>query len=95
MEYIWRIVRQRQEEYGSRIYIIEDASHALGSSYKGCRVGSCKYSDMAVMSFHPVKHITTGEGGAVFTNDEELFRICVVAEGHRPPQVVSQPQRFQ
>jgi perosamine synthetase len=62
--------------------IIEDASHALGSSWQDRegtwhRVGSCSHSDLTVFSFHPVKHITTGEGGAVLTNDEELYhRLC-------------------
>ena len=56
------------------IYIIEDAAHALGASYSsGEKVGSCKYSDMTVFSFHPVKSITTGEGGMITTNNEELY----------------------
>lgn len=60
-----------------KIYIIEDAAHAIGSDYKDSKVGSCKYSDMTVFSFHPVKTITTCEGGAVTTNDEELYkRLC-------------------
>lgn len=74
MESIQHIIQQKEDHYSHKIYIIEDASHALGSSYKGHKVGSCVYSDMTVMSFHPVKHITTGEGGVVLTNDEELFR---------------------
>ena len=50
--------------------VIEDASHALGASHAdGSRVGACTQSDMTVLSFHPVKHITTGEGGAVATAD--------------------------
>ena len=52
--------------------IIEDASHALGSKYYNYNVGSCRYSDLAVFSFHPVKIITTGEGGAATTNDSKL-----------------------
>ena len=59
----------------SKIYkfkIIEDASHALGGEYKNFKIGSCKYSDMAVFSFHPVKPITTGEGGAVLTNKKKI-----------------------
>ena len=55
-------------------YVIEDAAHALGGEYADCRVGSCEYSDLAVFSFHPVKHMTTGEGGAITTNDEELYK---------------------
>lgn len=58
-----------------RTVIIEDAAHALGSSYSdGTRVGSCSSSDMTIFSFHPVKTITTGEGGAVTTNDEGLYK---------------------
>lgn len=54
--------------------VIEDASHAIGSSYypNGPKVGSCEWSAMTVFSFHPAKTITTGEGGMVTTNDEEL-----------------------
>ena len=55
------------------IKVVEDACHALGASFDGAPVGSCQYSDMTVFSFHPVKHITTGEGGAVTVNDEELY----------------------
>ena len=54
------------------IRIIEDASHAVGASYLGEPVGSCKYSDIAVFSFHPVKIITTGEGGMALTNDTKI-----------------------
>lgn len=55
--------------------IIEDAAHALGSCYEdGTKVGSCNKSHMTIFSFHPVKQITTGEGGMVMTNDEDLFR---------------------
>jgi len=54
--------------------VIEDACHALGGSYKGSKIGACTYSDMAVFSFHPVKSITTGEGGVVVTNDGGLYQ---------------------
>lgn len=54
------------------IRIVEDASHAVGASYLGDPVGCCKYSDIAVFSFHPVKIITTGEGGMALTNDPVL-----------------------
>lgn len=59
----------------SKIYgfkIIEDASHAIGGSYLKSKVGSCKYSDITVFSFHPVKIITSGEGGMALTNDKNL-----------------------
>lgn len=74
METIREIVKRAEERYGHKIYIIEDACHAIGSRYKETKVGSCVYSDMAILSFHPVKHITTGEGGAVLTNAKELQR---------------------
>ncbi|ARU57175.1 UDP-4-keto-6-deoxy-N-acetylglucosamine 4-aminotransferase [Oleiphilus messinensis] len=56
------------------VMLIEDASHALGGRYDGNRVGSCDYSDMCVFSFHPVKPITSGEGGMLVTNDEHIAR---------------------
>lgn len=57
------------------VVVIEDAAHAIGSSYKdGQKVGCCAWSQMTVFSFHPAKTITTGEGGAVTTNDEHLFQ---------------------
>lgn len=65
------------------IYIIEDAAHAIGSKYAdGSRVGNCKYSDMTTFSFHPVKTITTGEGGAITTNNEELYKKLLVLRSH-------------
>ncbi|WP_408955674.1 UDP-4-amino-4,6-dideoxy-N-acetyl-beta-L-altrosamine transaminase [Natroniella sp. ANB-PHB2] len=54
------------------LMVIEDAAHALGATYKGQKIG--RLSDMSIFSFHPVKHITTGEGGMVTTNSEELYR---------------------
>ncbi|WP_151448104.1 UDP-4-amino-4,6-dideoxy-N-acetyl-beta-L-altrosamine transaminase [Lacisediminimonas profundi] len=57
-------------QYGFRI--IEDASHAIGGSYKGEPIGNCRFSDIAIFSFHPVKIVTTGEGGMAVTNDHEL-----------------------
>ena len=55
------------------LLIIEDAAHALGAEYKGSKVGNCRYSDMTVFSFHPVKSITTGEGGAILTNNKKYY----------------------
>ncbi len=61
------------------LYVIEDAAHAIGSDYKDTKVGSCAYSDMTVFSFHPVKTITTGEGGAITTNNKELYeKLCAL-----------------
>ena len=63
-------IHRLSKEYGFRI--IEDASHAIGGDYRGEKVGSCKYSDICIFSFHPVKIITTGEGGMALTNDYDL-----------------------
>lgn len=58
--------------------VVEDAAHSLGATYehegRTHRAGSCEHADMAILSFHPVKHVTTGEGGAVLTNDDALAR---------------------
>jgi UDP-4-amino-4,6-dideoxy-N-acetyl-beta-L-altrosamine transaminase len=56
--------------------IIEDASHSVGASRNGETVGNCKFSHATIFSFHPVKTITTGEGGAVLSNDQEFDRKC-------------------
>ena len=58
------------KQYGFRV--IEDASHAIGAKYKKVKVGSCKHSDITVFSFHPVKIITSAEGGMALTNDNEI-----------------------
>lgn len=65
-----RRIKALGDRYGFRI--VEDAAHAVGGKYQGAPVGDCRYSDVAVFSFHPVKIITTGEGGAALTNDGEL-----------------------
>lgn len=59
------------QKYGFRV--IEDASHAIGGEYLGRKIGNGQYSDITVMSFHPVKVMTTGEGGICLTNDKELY----------------------
>jgi UDP-4-amino-4,6-dideoxy-N-acetyl-beta-L-altrosamine transaminase len=68
MEAIFRL----SQEYG--FSIIEDASHCIGGKYKEEPIGSCRYSSIAVFSFHPVKIITTGEGGMAMTNDHYLAK---------------------
>ena len=66
--------------YGFRV--IEDAAHGLGGSYKGSKIGSNAYSDLTTLSFHPVKTITTAEGGMVLTNQSELARQVRLLAGH-------------
>jgi UDP-4-amino-4,6-dideoxy-N-acetyl-beta-L-altrosamine transaminase len=68
------------KQYGFKI--IEDASHAIGGSYQGQTVGYCQFSDMTVFSFHPVKIITTGEGGMVLTNQEDLYQKLIQFRTH-------------
>tara|TARA_Y100000768_G_scaffold113266_1_gene83458 strand:+ start:15353 stop:16537 length:1185 start_codon:yes stop_codon:yes gene_type:complete len=65
------------------IYIIEDAAHSFGAKYEdGNMVGSCKYSDITVFSFHPVKTITTGEGGVVTTNSKKIYQKILKLRSH-------------
>ncbi|MEH2158826.1 UDP-4-amino-4,6-dideoxy-N-acetyl-beta-L-altrosamine transaminase [Nostoc sp.] len=68
------------QRYGFKI--IEDASHAIGGSYQGKFIGSCEFSNMVVFSFHPIKIITTGEGGMVLTNYEELYQRLIRLRSH-------------
>lgn len=68
------------QKYGFKI--IEDASHAIGAQYKAELVGNCSYSDVTVFSFHPVKIITTGEGGMVLTNDAGLAQRLKLFRSH-------------
>lgn len=76
MEKIYNIAKKHN------LKIIEDAAHAIGSDYKDTKVGSCKYSDMTVFSFHPVKTITTGEGGVITTNKKELYDKLLALRAH-------------
>ena len=62
--------------------IIEDASHALGSKYQNHKIGNCKFSSATVFSFHPVKPITTGEGGVVTTNNLKIFKKIYSLRSH-------------
>ena len=73
-------VAELAKEYG--FTIIEDASHAIGGRYGTTRIGSCAFSAMTVFSFHPVKIITTGEGGMVLTNDPSLHDKLVRLRSH-------------
>ena len=64
-------ISELSKKYGFRI--IEDASHAIGGEYLNKKIGNCEFSDMAVFSFHPVKILTTGEGGMVTTNNKNCM----------------------
>jgi UDP-4-amino-4,6-dideoxy-N-acetyl-beta-L-altrosamine transaminase len=66
--------------YGFRV--VEDASHAVGGRYRQTAIGSCSFSEMTVFSFHPVKIITTGEGGMVLTNSRELYEKLARLRSH-------------
>lgn len=69
----------------SKIYnfkIIEDASHAVGSIYKNSIIGDCKYSDVTIFSFHPVKIFTTGEGGMILTNSKDIANKAELYRSH-------------
>ena len=64
------------------VRIIEDASHAIGGAYADRPVGCCEYSDITIFSFHPVKIVTTGEGGMALTNDAELAKLMQLDRSH-------------
>ena len=81
MESIWELAVK------NNLFVIEDAAHALGSAYKDrsgkwVRIGSCVHSHFTTFSFHPVKTITTGEGGMILTNDDDLARKCCLIRNH-------------
>jgi len=73
---IWELSKR----YGFNI--VEDAAHAVGASYRGDKIGSCRYSDITVFSFHPVKIITTGEGGMLTTNRSDLHEKLRLLRSH-------------
>jgi UDP-4-amino-4,6-dideoxy-N-acetyl-beta-L-altrosamine transaminase len=76
MKYIFNL----SKKYGFKI--IEDASHAIGASYMDKKVGCCEYSDITIFSFHPVKIITTGEGGIAVTNNPLLAEKMILHRSH-------------
>ena len=65
-----------------KLIIVEDACHALGAKYGNQKIGSCQFSHASVFSFHPVKHITTGEGGAVTTNSKGIYEKMLMFRTH-------------
>lgn len=87
-----QVIASLSEQYGFRI--IEDASHAVGAKYQGNAIGSCQYSDICVFSFHPVKIITTMEGGMAMTNNVELAKRMRLARSHgvtNDPDCMTEP----
>lgn len=87
-----RAIHALSLRFGFRI--IEDASHAIGGRYLDEPIGNCRYSDITVFSFHPVKVITTGEGGMAVTNDDELAQRLGLLRSHgitREPELMTQP----
>lgn len=73
-------INRLAKDYG--FTVIEDASHTIGGQYKNAPVGSCAYSDMTVFSFHPVKIVTTAEGGMVLTNRQDLYERLIRLRSH-------------
>jgi dTDP-4-amino-4,6-dideoxygalactose transaminase len=83
-------IHRLAETYGFKV--IEDASHAIGGRYRGRPVGTCEFSDATVFSFHPVKIITTGEGGMVLTKHADLAARMALLRSHgitRDPESMS------
>mgnify|MGYP003599385434 FL=1 len=79
------IVNQKKLKYLKESYnikILEDCAHSLGATFEGIKAGSCENSDCSILSFHPVKHITTGEGGAVTTNSKEIYEKLLELRAH-------------
>jgi len=71
------LLDQLRKKYGFKV--VEDAAHATGAEFRGERIGSCKWSDLCVFSFHAVKIITTGEGGMITTNSKTFYeKLCVL-----------------
>ncbi len=65
-----------------KIKILEDCAHSLGASFNNTKAGSCLNSDCSILSFHPVKHLTTGEGGAITTNSKEIYEKLLLLRNH-------------
>ena len=88
MKEIWKL----SKKYNFKI--IEDASHALGSIYHKNVIGNCRYSDVCVFSFHPIKSITTFEGGAITTNSKSIFNSCKLISNHGIVKNISKKKKW-
>ncbi len=73
-------LKEIKEKY--KIKILEDNAHAIGAMQNGIKAGSCTNSDISIFSFHPVKSLTTGEGGAITTNSKELYEKLMLLRNH-------------
>ncbi|GEK09538.1 UDP-4-amino-4,6-dideoxy-N-acetyl-beta-L-altrosamine transaminase [Pseudoalteromonas peptidolytica] len=82
-------INELAQQYGFKV--IEDASHAIGGSFDGKKIGSCEYSDICVFSFHPVKIMTSAEGGAALTNNPQLADTMVKLRSHG---ITNKPEEF-
>lgn len=87
-------IHSLSKQYGFKI--IEDASHAIGGKYLGEPIGNCSYSDISIFSFHPVKIVTTGEGGMALTNDAALAKRMTLLRSHGitrdPAEMTCEPE---
>ena len=80
-----RMLNQEKLKYLKETYnikILEDNAHSIGADYNGTKSGSCVNSDCGIFSFHPVKHLTTAEGGAITTNNKEIYEKLLVLRAH-------------
>jgi len=80
-----RMLNQDKLKYLKKTYnitILEDNAHSIGAAYNGIKSGSCTNSDCGIFSFHPVKHLTTGEGGAISTNSKEIYEKLLQLRTH-------------
>ncbi len=73
-------LKHLRETYG--VTILEDCAHAIGAQENDIKAASCTNSDASILSFHPVKHMTTGEGGAITTNSQELYEKLLILRNH-------------
>ena len=86
-----RLAKEQSKKTGLRTFIIEDACHAFGGNAGSSPIGACEHSDMTVFSFHPVKSMTTGEGGAILTNHRDLYeKLCL----YRSHGITKSPEKL-